>query len=528
MGQHQQILTYGMPFAAAALMTAAFTPLVMMLAHRIGAVDRGGYRKVYQGAMPLMGGLGVATPLLLAWLAAFAGGHFIYENWADVYRYLQQNTGHPHRLFDLAMRVASMRTNAGVMLLGALGVIALGILDDARGMRARYKLAGQVLVACWVCFAGNHVSAVSIPLYGPVHFSYEVSIFITVLWITGLINAFNLIDGLDGLATGIGLIAALSLGALGILGGNVFLAVVSFVLAGSLLAFLFFNFHPARIFLGDTGSMFLGYVLATVTVMNTYRAEATAIVVAPLLALSFPIFETFISILRRFIRGAPIFVGDGHHTHHRLLRMGYSQRRVVLMLYAVAAALAGSAVSAQLLPDESRWSWLPVAAAVLTLMAIAWLAGYLRTTRWKTAVMKRERNTLLRALSRYAGLSLNRSKTRQDRDFLMDCCRREMGLVFLDAWFEATETPLGSSGRRISAAESPTGFDTVERVRINTSNGHTIIAHFQFAEKPDEIDLRDIMACIAQVFENTTLRPPKQPPQTQSGRAARGERIELP
>jgi len=221
-----------------------------------------------------------------------------------------------------------------------VAILGLGLLDDIRGMRARYKFLGQIAVAVFICATGHVLQGFYIPFIGGFPLSPQLGVIFSLLWIVGMINAFNLIDGLDGLAAGIALIASVALVVLGMITGNTMIALICLPLAGSLAAFLLFNSHPARIFLGDTGSMFLGYILATVTLMGTYKSETFAIILGPALTLSFPIFETLVSMARRFVRGVPIFSGDGHHTHHRLLRKGFSKRQVVLILYGVTLLLA--------------------------------------------------------------------------------------------------------------------------------------------------------------------------------------------
>jgi UDP-GlcNAc:undecaprenyl-phosphate GlcNAc-1-phosphate transferase len=481
--------------------TAALTPLVMRLAPRIGAVDRGGHRKVYEGAMPLLGGVAIAVPLLVLCAAATVAGFLTIHNWPWVLRNL------PGR-FDFLMSLAAMRENFAALAVGGLGIVALGVVDDVRGLRARYKLLGQVIVALFVCSTGHLISGISIPWIGDVRFGGMASTLITVLWIAGLINAFNLIDGLDGLASGIALIASAALAWMGVVTGNVFVVLLSTLLAGSLAAFLVYNFNPARIFLGDTGSMFLGFVLATATLTGQYRSEAALIVLAPLLALSFPIFETLVSMLRRFIRGVPIFAGDSHHTHHRLLRKGYSQRQVVLTLYAVSLLLGGAAVSIQAIPGESAWRWAPWVVAAGTLGWISWLAGYLRPTAFEKAMRRRRRNAILGALARYAALSLGYKAGAAERRAILDLCRAELRLCFLGAWFEGAQSLIASSGEASKDDTRLDGFDPVERLRLQSSSGHALVVHYQFDHKPDELERRDVTACLARIFEHAAVRPP--------------------
>ncbi|MCX7046025.1 MAG: MraY family glycosyltransferase [Candidatus Sumerlaeota bacterium] len=294
-------------------LTAALTPLVMKFARRIGAVDTGGYRKIYEGAMPLLGGLGIALPIIVLTLGAALAGVTIIHGWKWVL------ATYPDALSPL-MSLRQIRRELFLIAFGGAAVVALGIYDDKYGMRARYKLAGQMLIGLLVCAAGVTLREVDIPGIGRVTLPPVAGFIFTILWIAGLINAFNLIDGIDGLASGVAFIISGGLIVLGILTDSPLVILVCAALAGSSLAFLAYNFNPARIFLGDTGSMFLGYVLGTVTLLGTAKTQTATAVLAPILALGFPIYETLVSMARRLIRGQPIFAGDQHHTHHRLLR----------------------------------------------------------------------------------------------------------------------------------------------------------------------------------------------------------------
>jgi len=266
-----------------------------------------------------------------------------------------------------------------------------------------------------------------------------------VLWVVGLINAFNLLDGIDGLATGIALIGTAALLALSLLQDNLYVTFAGAALAGSLSAFLLFNFPPAKVFLGDTGSMFLGYVLATLSLMGMRKSEAAVILLAPMLALGLPVFETFVSILRRYLRGVPIFVGDAHHTHHRLLSKGYSQPRVVLTLCAVALLLAAAAILSAFIPQGSPWMAAAYALYGATLVYIAWLAGYLRPTTFRKTLERRQRNKIYQALGHYAALHLNANNRTDTTGLLLELCRRELGLRHIEVRLKTGAQLIASS-----------------------------------------------------------------------------------
>ena len=485
-------------FFGCLLATVVLTPLVMRFARRIDAVDRGGFRKVFEGAMPLLGGLAVALPLMgLGMLASAAGYLTIWGlNW-DVTWIRSILRDHLHPLMSLAQ----FRDDLLVLTLGGVVILALGLWDDTRGMRARYKLLGQMLVAAFVCLSGYSVTRITIPAVGMLDLGVVFGTILTLFWIVGMINAFNLIDGVDGLASGIALVGVIALVALGIIQGNVYVTFVGTALAGSLLGFLFYNFPPARIFLGDTGSMFIGYSLATMSLMGAQKFGAAVVLLTPILALSFPIFETLISIVRRYLRGVPIFAGDNHHTHHRLLGKGYSQPRVVLTLYGVAICLATAAVLSAIIPLRSVWSGVPYALYAGALVYITWLAGYLRPTAFRTLLERRQKNKLFHALANYAKQCLDNHGRCVERRLLLELCRHELGLRYIDVQLK--------DGTRVMASEGglPQTDQAVvsERLRVKSSDDQDVFICYDFVKEPSENYRQDVVACLAGIFDQTII-----------------------
>lgn len=475
-------------------------PCVKWFAHRIGAVDKGGHRKVFQGAMPLLGGLAVGAPFVAICAVAAVGGWFGSTHFEQLYR-LSPRWFNP--LYELAVQYR----NFAVLALGATVIMLVGIVDDTRGLRAKHKLLAQLIVAVFVCLSGNVLQSISLPLLGEIELAPMFSFGVCVLWIAGMINAMNIIDGVDGLATGISLIAAVALCAIGALNGNLFVFVISLVLAGSLAAFLRYNFNPASIFLGDTGSMLLGFILASLTLMGQGRSDTAMIVLAPMLALSLPIFETMISMARRFVRGLPIFSGDNQHTHHRLLHKGYSQRRVVLMLYSVALMLAASAIMSQALPENSHWVWTPMALSISALVWITWLAGYLRPGSIESVLKRRRRNSLLVALTNYAIQSLGSRERLMGVEEIFNICRSEMRLTFLEARNLTRDLLICSSGQPVEEIPA-SGHDPVIKTRVGTSTGVEIQLRYQFNHHPDDLESRAVSTALATIFENANISLP--------------------
>ncbi|MFC1737033.1 glycosyltransferase family 4 protein [Candidatus Hydrogenedentota bacterium] len=481
-------------FLGCLIVTALLTPIVMLFARRMDAVDRGGYRKVHQGSMPLLGGLAVAVPLILLGLGSGIAGYFIAMNWKWL-------CIHHEEYWGVLLSFATSRSECMTLAIGGIGIVAVGLVDDVRGMRARYKLLGQIVVALFVCVSGYALTTVSIPFLGAVELGVGIGWTVTMLWIIGLINAFNLIDGIDGLAAGIALVGAAALVALSITQENMFVTFTGVALAGSLLAFLLYNFPPARIFLGDTGSMFLGYMLSTMSLMGAQKSEAAVILIAPMLALGFPIFETLVSILRRSLRGVPIFSGDNRHTHHRLLSKGYSQPRVVLTLCGTAALLAATAVISALVPNDSRWAWSPYLLYVGTLVSIMWVAGYLRPTTFESTMERRERNRIFQALGRYMALRLNAVGLPPDTHLQLVLCRQELGLRHIDVQIK--------EGPRLMISTDDVEYDgpraSTEMLLVKSADGRDVLVWYEFLNTPDDSRRQDVSLCLAGMFEQLRI-----------------------
>lgn len=301
---------------AAALAGLLATPLVVQMAVARGIYDvPSDGRRVHTHPVPRLGGVAVFAAMVCGLVATAIA-------WAGV-----GETGLMHQ----------PRFFAGILLGGGL-LFAAGLVDDLRGIRPAIKLLAQVLAATVVYALGFQVDVLSLGL-GEFSLGW-LSLPLTVLWIVGVTNAFNLIDGLDGLATGIALVALLTTLAVAIALGNVEVAVVCVALSGALLGFLRYNFSPAQIFLGDSGSLFVGFMLAVLSVHGSMKSATAVLVVVPLFALALPLLDTGVAIGRRWLRGVPLSGGDARHIHHRLLALGLSHRRAALVMYAAATALA--------------------------------------------------------------------------------------------------------------------------------------------------------------------------------------------
>ena len=309
------ILLAGSTVLAFALAAIA-TPLVGLIARQFGMLDMPGGRRRHPRPIPRPGGLAIAI--------AFGTAIFVF--WL-----IDRLAGHPF-LIPEEVRSSRFTLTAIAALLG----MAIGLADDFLELRARWQFLGQVLVAAVIVLAGIRIDFVSDPLSDRlIELSFPVAIAFTMLWIVGMNNALNFIDGLDGLAAGVAAIAALTLGGLALLPqiSEPFVAWMGFSLAGAIAGFLLFNFHPARLFLGTTGVVFLGTMLAVLSIFGTAK------VAAALLVLGVPIIDTFYVLVRRILSGQPPFAPDRGHFHHRLLDIGLTHQQAVLLIYGMTALL---------------------------------------------------------------------------------------------------------------------------------------------------------------------------------------------
>ena len=250
-------------------------------------------------------------------------------------------------------------------------VLALGIVDDIYQLKPVKKLLFQSLAALIVYFSGLHITEIAIPFNGTIELGW-LALPATVFWIVGLTNAMNLIDGLDGLASGIAVIITSTILFLSLVNGKFALAVISAVLCGSTLGFLRYNFNPARIFMGDSGSMFLGFTLAVLSVQGTQKSSTAVAILIPLLFFGLPIADTSLALWRRMIkRPSPgqavqdwkVFRADREHIHHKLLDLGLSHRAAVLTLYVVTGSLSALALTLTVVRSE-------LAAVILTALGL--------------------------------------------------------------------------------------------------------------------------------------------------------------
>ncbi|MCK4437281.1 undecaprenyl/decaprenyl-phosphate alpha-N-acetylglucosaminyl 1-phosphate transferase [bacterium] len=307
-------------FCFSLILSLAFTPLVRRVAIRFSLLDRPQGRKLHLTAKPLLGGVAIYLAFTLTILANLAVVALLRQK-PQLMNLLPQVIG--NRLAGVA--ITHQRLLA--ILLGGTFILILGLLDDLKEVSPKIKLMGQFLISFLLILFG-----IKVTLFLP---SF-LAIPITIIWVVGITNSLNLLDNMDGLAAGVAAIASIIFFSVALQQGQFFVSAILLVFAGSLLGFLPYNFHPATIFMGDAGSMFIGFILATLTVLSTYYTEASPTplpLIMPLLILGVPLFDTFSVILIRWRRGDPIFGADKRHFSHRLVGLGLTQRQAVLLVY---------------------------------------------------------------------------------------------------------------------------------------------------------------------------------------------------
>lgn len=287
------------------ILSFLFTPIAKKIAYKLNAIDvPKDERRVHKKPIPRLGGLAIFVSFLIVSLMKFG----------------------------LDKHVVGI-------LLGDLIIVIMGMFDDIKELSPKKKLVFQILASIVLLLYGIRVDHITIPFLPGTgtYFIGWLGIPITIVWVVGITNAVNLIDGLDGLACGVCSIAALSLFGVSIISGRYTAAMLSLILSGSCLGFLYYNFNPASIFMGDTGSQFLGFTLAAISLQGAIKSATAVAVAVPILALGLPIYDTLFAMLRRKLNNRPIMEADKGHLHHRLLGLGYSQKQVAIIMYIVSA-----------------------------------------------------------------------------------------------------------------------------------------------------------------------------------------------
>lgn len=316
-------------FAASFLVTLATTPLARRIAWRLRAVDYPAARRVNKRPVPRMGGIAIVCGLVAGELVQALGVAFL--GWPRVF-----------------VPVARQTVNYWLLFLSFLVIFLTGLVDDKFTLTPRQKLLGQVVASVIAVASGLVIDEIVNPLQNSVIHLGLAAMPITVVFLVAYTNIFNLIDGLDGLASGIACIAGLTMWIVSTISGRLDAAVLAIMISGTTLAFLRYNFHPASIFLGDSGALLIGFALGTVSLLSVSRVSGLTAIIIPLVVAGIPIIDTFSAIVRRGRAHVSIGHADKGHIHHRLMSVGLGQRQTALVIYAWTAALCvGSVVMTQ-------------------------------------------------------------------------------------------------------------------------------------------------------------------------------------
>lgn len=316
------------------LAAVILAPIAAKLSFKVGAVDAPNERKVHSRIMPRLGGLAIYCGFMAGFIVS-----------------------------------GSLRPQVYGLALAASVVFLTGFLDDLKGLTPLQKLAGQFVAAIVFVAFGNVIGFLTNPFTGGI---IDLGIFgipITIIWLVGISNAVNLIDGLDGLAGGVSAISAFTIGIIGLLNQDIVLAVIAMYLTMATCGFLVHNFPPAKLFMGDCGALFLGFMLAALSVMGLSKGATLITLILPIVILGVPIMDTSFAIIRRARNKKPIFAADKGHLHHILLQKGYSTRKAVLIIYGLTLFLSFSAILMVVLTSAQAMIVLAVVAIVVLFLA---------------------------------------------------------------------------------------------------------------------------------------------------------------
>jgi len=323
----------------ALLIVVLLTPAVGGMARMLGVVDEPDARRVHRRPIPRLGGLAIFLGILVPSLA-----------------FLDLSGG-----------------SRGV-LLGATVATVIGAIDDFRGLNPPVKLAGQFVAAAIPCAFGVWIDHFTFPFVGVVDLSPWIGVPLSMLFIVAVMNMVNFLDGLDGLAAGVCGIAGVTYAILALSLGKPDPAILSAIVAGACLGFLRHNFFPARIFMGDSGALCLGFILAAVSIQGLLKTASTVVLLLPLLVLAVPIIDTSFVVARRLKHNQPIYEADRSHLHHRFLTIGFSQRRAALTMWLWCGSLAAAALATRFVPFRAGGEWHPLDTVLVVAIGLAAIA----------------------------------------------------------------------------------------------------------------------------------------------------------
>lgn len=325
------------------IISVILTPIIKKFAIRIKAIDiPKDERRIHKKPIPLLGGLAIYFSFVIT----------------------------------LVLKSGELSRPEIGIIIGATIIAIGGFLDDKFEIRPWQKLLFQIAAALVLTIYGVRIFRITNPISNSELYTSIglLSIPMTVVWVVGITNALNLIDGLDGLAAGVAFISAVTIFIIAFLNGRVEAEVLTIILAGAILGFLPYNFNPASIFMGDTGAQLLGFLLAAISIEGAIKSATAFAIAVPILALGIPIYDTLFAMIRRKINGKPIMQADKGHLHHRLLDMGLTQRQAVIIMYLISAVLGSFAIIAMQI--SSQRSYFLLALVMVVLVIIAWKYGF--------------------------------------------------------------------------------------------------------------------------------------------------------
>jgi UDP-GlcNAc:undecaprenyl-phosphate/decaprenyl-phosphate GlcNAc-1-phosphate transferase len=361
----------------ALVVSLLITPLIVRLAHRFRWYDLPDQRKIHTNLVPRLGGVGMFMAFLVSALVV-----------------------------SVVLRLRSHGVETGILsltylpiLVGFFVIHGTGLADDLRALPAPLKLLLQVVAAAVITGGGFIIKSMSLPYVGKISlglWAYPL----TVLWIIGIANAINLIDGMDGLAGGISAFAAITMGVVALIQGRFEAALFSFAIAGAVVGFLRYNLPPARIFMGDSGAYFLGFVLATIPLLGISKMATVGTLILPLTLLIIPIMDTVAAIIRRIREGRHPFSPDKEHLHHKLLALGLGERHILAVIYGFSLYLSVVAITSVILPDQANTYLVLVVWAGTMLGFYSLSAARRKQPRASAAAKTRAKRTVRRTTTR--------------------------------------------------------------------------------------------------------------------------------
>jgi UDP-GlcNAc:undecaprenyl-phosphate GlcNAc-1-phosphate transferase len=349
-------------YLGSALLALVTTPLVIRLARRIQAVDRPVARSVHEQPIPRIGGVAIFLSTMGLLVAVFFQSNAVGREFRE------------------------MRWEVMTLLIAATFIFLIGLVDDLRGLAARFKFLAEVTAAVALCLGGVRISNIALtehwilPLGG-------WGVALTLLWVVGITNAVNLSDGLDGLAAGIAAVACGAIAIFALHSNDVLMSAFMLALLGSLSGFLVFNVNPAKVFMGDCGSLFLGFTIAAASVLCVAKSAALVGLTLPALALGIPIFDTLFAMLRRFLERRSLFAPDRRHFHHRLLDLGLRHRHAVMAIHL--ATLVATGLGLFMMVSKNASSLIVFACVLLLIVLLFTVVGAVRLQETMTALRDR-------------------------------------------------------------------------------------------------------------------------------------------